>query len=129
MAKVNNTEGIAKPFDKYSLWIARKMIIAVTTSVNTEQHSGVVVSLKRKFSEKGLSQPQFISCQHHVQDRILRLVMDEELGCNTTSPNTEYPFFSQLLKNYGELKARSENGTQEIIAKSGWRDDMRFFLH
>ena len=123
------TEGIAKLLDEYNLWNAIKMIIADTTSVNTGKRSGVVVSLKRMFSEKGFSQPQFISCQHHVLDRILRLVMDEELGGNTTSPNIEYPFVSELLKNYDELKARFENGTEEIIDKSGWRDDMKFLYH
>ena len=110
---------LQKLLDEYNLWNVIKMIIADTTSVNTGKRSGVVVSLKRMFSEKGFSQPQFISCQHHVLDRILRLVMDEELGGNTTSPNIEYPFVSELLKNYDELKARFENGTEEIIDKSG----------
>jgi len=105
------------------------MIIADTTSVNTGKRSGVVVSLKKMFSEKGFSQPQFISCQHHVLDRILRLVMDEKLGGATTSPNIEYPFVFELLKNYDELKARFANGTEEIIDKSGWRDDMKFLYH
>jgi len=105
------------------------MIIADTTSVNTGKRSGVVVCLKRMFTEKGFSQPQFISCQHHVLDRILHLVMDQELGGNATSPSIEYPFVSELVKNYDEQKARFENGTEEIIDKSGWRDDMRFLYH
>ena len=89
------TEGIAKLVDEYNLWNAIKMIIADTTSVNTGKCSGVVVCLKRMFSEKGFSQPQFISCQHHVLDRILRLVMDQELGGNTTSPTRVFRFFDE----------------------------------
>ena len=52
------------------------------------------------FTEKRINKPQFISFQHHKLDRILRLVMNEELGCKTQSPNIEYPFVSQLLKEY-----------------------------
>jgi hypothetical protein len=105
------------------------MIIADTTSVNTGKKNGVVVRLQRKFLEKGASKPQFISCQHHVLDRILRVVMDEELGGKTSSPNIEYPFVPQLLKDYEELKDHFVHGTEEILEKSGWRDDMKFLYH
>jgi len=47
--------------------------------------------------------PQFISCQRLVLDRILHLLVDEELGANITSPNIEYPFVSQEMTNYDEL--------------------------
>ena len=86
------TDGIVKLLDEYNLWHSIKMIVADTTSVNTGKKSGVVDRLQRKFADKGISKPQFISCQHHILDRILRLVMDEELGGNTRSPNVEYPF-------------------------------------
>jgi len=46
--------------------------------------------------------------RHLALDRILHLLMDEDLGANTTSPNTEYPFVSQQMKKYDELKAQLE---------------------
>ena len=79
------SEGIAKVLDKYNLWTTIKMIVADTTSVNTGRKSGVVVQLQKIFLEKTGCKPQFVSCQHHVLDRILRLVMDEELGSYTGS--------------------------------------------
>ena len=98
------------------------MIIADTTSVNTGRKSGVVVRLQQMFSEKGVREPQFIT-------RIRRVVMDEILGGESSSPNIEYPFMSQLVKNYEELKAHFVNGTEGILDKSGWRDDMDFLYH
>lgn len=121
--------GIAKVLEEYNLWEAIRMIVADTTSVNTGSKSGVVVRLQRMFANNGFTKPQFISCQHHVLDRMLRLVMDKELVGNTTSPNIEYPFVSQLLKEYEDLKSEFENGTEEILDKSGWRDDMKFLYH
>ena len=122
-------EGIEKVIDEYKLWNAIKMIVADTASVNTGKKNGVVIALQRMFSQKGVSKPQFISCQHHVLDRILRVVMDDELGGKTSSPNIEYPFVCQLLNEYDELKAEFVNGTEHIVEKSGWRDDMKFFFH
>lgn len=123
------TNGISTVLEEYNLWSAVKMIIADTTSVNTGNKNGVVVKLQQMFSEKGFDRPLFISCQHHVLDRILRVVMDEEIGGSTTSPNIEYPFVSQLMNSYEELKAKFVNGTEAIVDKSGWRDDMKFLYH
>jgi hypothetical protein len=77
------TDGISTVLEEYNLWSAVKMIVADTTSVNTGKKNGVVVRLKRIFSAKGFDKPLFISCQHHVLDRILRVVMDEEIGGST----------------------------------------------
>ena len=106
-----------------------KMITADTTSVNTGKKNGVVIQLQQRFLEKVGCKPQFINCQHHVLDRMLRQVMDEELGPNSSSPNIQYPFVSQLIKTYEELKAQFVNGTDVILDKSGWRDDMKFLYH
>jgi hypothetical protein len=122
-------EGIAKVLDEYSVWNAVKVIIADTTSVNTGKKNGVVVRLERMFTEKGASKPQFISCQHHVLDRILRVVMDEAISGSTRSPNIEYPFVSELVNKYEELKVQFVNGTEHILDKAGWRDDMKFLYH
>ena len=115
--------------DEYNLWHSINMIVADTTSVNNGKKLGVVVRLQQKFADKGISKPQFISYQHHILDRILCLVMDEELGGNTRSPNIKYPFMSKLMKNYEELKTSFKNGTEQIHDKSGWRDDMKFLYH
>ena len=123
------TDGIVKLLDEHNLWHSIKMIVADTTSVNNGKKSGVVVRLQRKFADKGINKPQFISCQHHILDRILCLVTDEELGGNIRSPNIEYPFVSKLMKNYEELKTSFKNGTEQIHDKSGWRDYMKFLYH
>ena len=60
---------------------------------------------------------------------ILRVVMDEEIGGSTKSPNIEYPFVPQLMNIYKELQAKFVNGTEVIVDKSDWRDDMKFLHH
>ena len=90
------------------------MIVADTTNVNTGRRNGIVIQLQRLFAQKKLEEPQFIGCQHHVLDRLLRLVMDDELGGNNTSPNIEYPFIPELVKNYEQLKINFKNGKEEI---------------
>ena len=105
------------------------MIVADTTSVNTGKKNGAVVRLQQRFTAKGFDKPLFIACQHHMLDRILRVVMDEEIGESTTSPNIEYPFVPQLMNSYEELQAKIVNGTEVIVDKSDWRDDMKFLYH
>ena len=105
------------------------MIVADTTSVNTGRKTGVVVRLQKKFEEKGHPKPKFISCQHHVLDRVLRVVMDGELHESTTSPKIAYFFVHDLLINYDKLKTAFKNGKTEIKDKGGWRDDMKFLYH
>ena len=107
------------------------MVVADTTSVNTGKKNGVVVRLseKRIFSAKGFDKPLFISCQHHMLNRILRVVMDEVIRGSTKSLNIEYPFVPQLMSSYEELQAKFVNGTEVIVDKSGWRDTMKFLHH
>ena len=87
------TDGISTVLEEYNLWSAVKMIVADTTSVNTGKKNGAVVRLQQRFTAKGFDKPLFIACQHHMLDRILRVVMDEEIGESTTSPNIEYPLY------------------------------------
>ena len=121
--------GIEDVINEYSLWGAIKMIVADTTSVNTGKKNGVIVRLQRMFENRGHEAPQFVSCQHHVLDRILRWVMDLELPTSTKSPNIEYFFVADLMKNYETLQKKFVNGKTPIDEKSGWRDDMRFLFH
>ena len=39
-----------------------KMIIIDTSNINTGKKNGVVVILQQMFSEKGVTEPQFINC-------------------------------------------------------------------
>ena len=123
------TDGISTVLEKYNFWSAVKMIVADTISVNTGKKNIIVVRLKRIFSAKGFDKPLFISCQNHVLDRILRVMMGEEIEGSTKSPNIEYPFVPHLMNSYEELQAKFVNGTEVNIDKSGWRDDMKFLHH
>ena len=38
-----------------------------------------------------LGKPQFYGCQHHVFDRVLFLLIDDNVGGNNTLPSMEYP--------------------------------------
>jgi len=59
-------------------------------------------------AQKYLEEPQFIGCQHHVFDQVLRVLMD--LGANNTSPNIEYPFIVERVNNYEQLKNNFKMG-------------------
>lgn len=122
-------KGITAVLDEYNLWKSIKMIVADTTNVNTGRRNGIVFQLQRMFAQKNLEKPQFIGCQHHILDRVLRVVMDHELGGNNTSPNIEYPFIPELVKNYEQLKMNFKSGEEEISETAGWRDDMKFLFH
>ena len=62
-------------------------------------------------------------------DRVLRVVVDDELHGSTKSPNIEYFFVQDLMSNYDKLKAAFSNGKTEIKETEGWRDDMKFLYH
>ncbi|CAI9725298.1 Hypothetical predicted protein [Octopus vulgaris] len=81
-------KGITAILDEYNLWNFVKMIIADTTCVNTGKRNGIVIQLQRLFAQKGLKEPHFIGCQHHILDRVLRAVMNNELGENNVIPNS-----------------------------------------
>ena len=55
------------------------MLIAETTSVNTKKETGVVIRLQQMFESHRSLRQKLISCQHHVLDRNLSLLMDDQL--------------------------------------------------
>ncbi|GLV43314.1 hypothetical protein CBL_03857 [Carabus blaptoides fortunei] len=122
-------EGLQDVLEESNLWGSIVMIVADTTSVNTCKKTGVVVRLQQLFEEKGHPKPKFISCQHHVLDRVLRVVMDDELHGPTKSPNIEYFFVQDLMRNYEKLKTAVTNHKAEIKETGCWRDDMKFLYH
>ncbi|CAI9719392.1 Hypothetical predicted protein [Octopus vulgaris] len=96
------------------------MIGADTTSVNTGKRNGIVIQLQKLFAQKGLKEPQFIGCQHHILDRVLHAVMDNELGEKKSSPNIAYTFIPELLSNYEKLQANFNNCDEKITESAGW---------
>jgi len=67
-------------FDEYNLWKNIKMIVADTTNVNKRRQNEIVVQLQNKFAVKKLEEPQYIGCQHHILELVLRVIMDSEFG-------------------------------------------------
>ncbi|ESO02929.1 hypothetical protein HELRODRAFT_174404 [Helobdella robusta] len=70
---------IAEVLDKFQLWSSIKAIISDITSVNTGSKNGVESQLQREFERKNLEPVQFIACQHHVLNTILKHSMNDIL--------------------------------------------------
>ena len=115
--------------DEYNAWNSITMIVSDTTAVNTGRKSGIVVRLQRQFREKGLEEPQFIGCQHHVLDLILRHVLDFFFPTKTQTPNINYKFIDKILAGYDKLQ-EAYCGTAVIPERDnpGWRDDFKFLF-
>jgi len=62
-------EGLLNVLEKFNLLGSVVMIVADTTCMNTGKKTGVVW-LQQMFEEKCHPKPKFISCQHHVLDRV-----------------------------------------------------------
>ena len=56
-------------------WSSIQMIICNTTSVNGRKN-GIAIRLQKEFENKGFQKPQYIGCQNHVLDLILRHLLD-----------------------------------------------------
>lgn len=115
--------------NEFEAWSSIKMIISDTTAVNTGKNNGVVKRLKNEFRKRGFLEPQFIGCQHHILDLILRHMMDFQFQTKTVSPNMNYGFIEQILNHYEELKELYMG--QEVLDFSenlGWRDDFKFLF-
>lgn len=105
------------------------MIICDTTSVNTGRTSGVVTLLQNHYKSLSLPPPQYVGCQHHILDLLLRHIMDEVFGGKTTSPNIEYPFVLEIINNYDDMKRLYKQNAQKInIENIKWRDDMQYLF-
>lgn len=79
--------------------------------------------------KKGLQKPQYIGCQHHILDRILRHVLDSLFDQPTTRPTINYSFVDILLKNYERLQ-KNYNATAVLDRSNNpaWRDDFKFLF-
>jgi hypothetical protein len=113
--------------DEFDAWRHITMIICDTTAVNTGHRNGIVKKLKSEVVQKGYPEPQYIGCQHHILDLILKHVLDFFFETPSTKPSVNYPFIDTLLKDYEELQ-HNYKGEQEIDRSSnpGWRADFKF---
>ena len=60
-------------------------------------------------------------------DLLLKHVKDEIFGCKTWSPNINYFFVDELIKNYDDLVKNFKLSTSNIsIPAMVWQDDMKF---
>ncbi|KAG0724516.1 Cuticle protein AM1274 [Chionoecetes opilio] len=76
---------------------------------------------------KGLEMPQYIGCQHHILDRILKHVLDTYGSKTTTKPSLNYKIIDELLENYKELQSEYKAETEmDLDENPGWRDDFKF---
>jgi hypothetical protein len=124
--------GIIAVIIQYDLGSSIKIIICDTTSTNTGSRNGVVVQLQTYFQRNYEHTPQYIGCQQHILDRVLRVVMDSVFHCSSTSPNISYPFVDQVVNNYEDLKNQFNSKKCRPHLQNegvGWRDDMKFLYH
>ena len=61
---------IKSVLDKFNAWKSIVMIISDTTAVNTGKKNGVIINIQKGRAEMSFTFPQFVSCQHHVLDRM-----------------------------------------------------------
>lgn len=115
--------------NEYNAWKNIRMIICDTTAVNTGRLHGIVKLIQDDVMSKGFQKPQYIGCQHHVLDLLLKHVMNFLIQGPTTKPELNYSFIDKISKNYDSLQddyhqvATDDVNTDE---NPGWRDDFKF---
>ena len=105
-----------KIIDEFDAWSSIQMIICDTTSVNTGRKNGIVIRLQKKFENKGFQKHQYIGCQNHVLDLILRHLLDFNFP-TASKKKTEinYSFVDYVLNDYEKLQNEYiANGSAEV---------------
>ena len=74
--------------------------------------------IQQKFKEIGIPIPQYIGCQHHVLDLVLKHSMDQILGEKTPFPNLAYDFVQEVSDNYTSLKTDFQQSNVNIKVKN-----------
>ena len=121
--------GLKNLLDEFDAWKNIKMIVCDTTAVNTGKKNGIVISLQREFSRKGFIQPQYIGCQHHVLDLILRHLLDYCFPTQSQKPNLNYEFVEEIISQYETLQMQYVGeATVPAAENPGWRDDFKFLF-
>ena len=115
--------------DYFELWASIKMIVTDTTAVNTGRKNGVVVILQLQQKLLNLPVAQYVGCQHHVLDLILKHVMDETLGGATRFPDIAYNFVNDTVRECDSLKKKFvQRPTRLNLPTITWRGNMLFLL-
>ena len=120
-------EAFKKLLNDFDAWKCISMIICDTTAVNTGRLNGIVVNIQNEMETRGFTKPQYLGCQHHILDLLLKHVLDHFVNCKSTSPGFDYKFVKDLTENYENLQ---KNYTYEAepnhYINLGWRDDFKF---
>ena len=96
--------------------------------MNTGRKIGVMVILQRVQKLLNLPVAQYVGCQHHVLDRILKHVMDETLAGATRSPDIAYNFID-IVREYDSLKTKFvQRPTRFNLPTITWGDELLFLL-
>ena len=124
---------IKKIIDEFDAWSSIQMIICDTTSVNTGRKNGIVIRLQKEFESKGFQKPQYIGCQNHVLDLILRHLLDFNFPTASKKTEINNSFVDDVLNDYEKLQNEYiANGSAEVAESDGknltWRDDYKFLF-
>lgn len=120
----NALQGLLNEFDA---WKNIKMIVCDTTPVNTGRLNGIVEKLRSEMSKRGFDKPQYIGCQHHILDRIVKHVLDFYNPIPSTKPTLNYEFVDDLIQQYDVLQQSYKPEAEMIKGQNpGWRDDFKF---
>ena len=84
--------------NEFDAWKNFKMIVCDTIAVNTGRVNGIVQKLKTEMVTRGFDQPQYIGCQHHILDRIVKHVLDFFNPISSTKPTLKYEFVDEVIK-------------------------------
>lgn len=113
--------------NEFDAWKNFKMIVCDKTAVNTGRVNGIVQKLKTEMVTRGFDQPQYIGCQHHILDRIVKHVLDFFNPISSTKPTLNYEFVDEVIKQYDVLQQSYKPESEMITVQNpGWRDDFRF---
>lgn len=123
-------EELCQLIEDYNAW-KNSMIICDTTAVNTGRFQGVVKLLQDDITDKGYQKPQYIGCQHHILDLLVKHVLNFFIQEPTTKPELNYSFIDEITSNYTTLQDQyNEEETSDIDTGHNprWRDDFKFLF-
>ena len=124
-------EELRQLINDYNAWKNICMIICDTTAVNTGRLQGVVKLIQDDFMKNGFMKPQYIGCQHHILDLLVKHVMNFLIPEATTKPDLNYSFIDKIVESYIPLQYIYNQGVTVEIEKAenpGWRDDFKFLF-
>ena len=76
-----------------------------------------------------MDNPQYVGCQHHILDLILRHLLNFIFPAPTQKPEIEYVFVDKICSQYDNLQ-RKYVGEEEVPSREilGWRSDFKFLF-